>query len=586
MDPLPLRLKELDPNTFQQLCFHLMVEKYPSGDLRYVEGAAGDEGLDIFRGELSGRPTIWQCKSFHVTRIGDSQKNQIRQSLRDAVVNFSPRLWVLCLNLDLDSKAHRWLQKLQTSYSAKGVQVELVQGSDIVHELMFRHTLRGHYFPDALLLDEVRRLIPRSTVLNEQELEMNPGEDIEQYIERLRARDPRFIYEVTIGGDRGPSAFPPPAEPGLVAAITDGRKTIKAYARDGTALSLDPVGFSITLAKGGIDKMLTLIRKGQAQHFDPEEIRDFKATLPLLSGLGLVPGESGLSIDLAPTSEPVPVRVSFVGDNERVVYELLDIHVVRAGTEELEVSTMDEDLPFQMRFVFPTRITPAAKCGITIKKQFAGKDVIVARKAAGAFRLLGSGCDVEMYSLRHAKTLALLRMPPVKFDVPPEGISWIDKLGCISEKFGTSIRLPEPQSITQQDYEAVKMLYALATGGSLALDNVSMGLVKSAANSELMPNILRQPASLTIVHESASFKLLGTKIEVGRFAMRLEKAEFKDPDLILLDFQKAKIGEAVRLSIRPLEPAKVFLLADEGGLLSDTQCRQVGAAGEASQKKT
>ena len=48
------------------------------------------------------------------------------------------------------------------------------------------------------LLDEVRKLIGRSDKFTGNELEMIPGEDIEQYIERLRAKDPRFYYDVTI----------------------------------------------------------------------------------------------------------------------------------------------------------------------------------------------------------------------------------------------------------------------------------------------------------------------------------------------------------------------------------------------------
>jgi len=87
MDPLLRRLKELDQNTFQQLCFQLMAEKYPTANVRYVEGACGDEGLDVFCGDLTCGPTIWQCKSFQVTLIGDSQKEQVRHSLRDAVTS-------------------------------------------------------------------------------------------------------------------------------------------------------------------------------------------------------------------------------------------------------------------------------------------------------------------------------------------------------------------------------------------------------------------------------------------------------------------------------------------------------------------
>jgi len=61
MDPLVRRLREMQPNTFQQLCFQLMGEKYPNANIRYVEGIAGDEGLDLFCGDLSCGPAVWQC---------------------------------------------------------------------------------------------------------------------------------------------------------------------------------------------------------------------------------------------------------------------------------------------------------------------------------------------------------------------------------------------------------------------------------------------------------------------------------------------------------------------------------------------
>jgi len=108
MDSLVQRLKEMDQNAFERLCFHLMAEKYPSANVRHVEGVAGDQGLDLFCGDLECGPTVWQCKSFQVTLVGKSQKQQIRNSLRAAVKSSSPRRWTLCLNIDLDAKAHRW----------------------------------------------------------------------------------------------------------------------------------------------------------------------------------------------------------------------------------------------------------------------------------------------------------------------------------------------------------------------------------------------------------------------------------------------------------------------------------------------
>src|SRR5664279_503273 len=121
VDSLVRRIRDLDQIIFQQLCFHIMSERFPAAKVRYPEGVAGDEGVDLFQGDLTIRPTVWQCKAFQVNLIGDSQKAQIRDSLRDAVKNVAPKIWILCLNMNFDIKATRWFKRLQDSYRKRGV---------------------------------------------------------------------------------------------------------------------------------------------------------------------------------------------------------------------------------------------------------------------------------------------------------------------------------------------------------------------------------------------------------------------------------------------------------------------------------
>jgi len=170
MDSLYQRLKELDRDTFQKLCFQLLNDRHPGAGLHHVEGESGDEGLDIFAGELSDGPTIWQCKSFS-QGIRESQKHQIRDSLKRAVRTFSPRRWILCLSIDMDSKTHRWFQRVQASYRDT-VRIGLFDASRIVSELMHRRTLRNHFFPGAALDPvELKRLLTKSGELSTEELE-------------------------------------------------------------------------------------------------------------------------------------------------------------------------------------------------------------------------------------------------------------------------------------------------------------------------------------------------------------------------------------------------------------------------------
>lgn len=86
---LARHLKDLGPERFHQLCFHILKAKYPGADVKFVEGAGGDKGLDVFSGQLSDGPVIWQCKHF-AGGIHNAQKRQIKRSLETALKNFQP----------------------------------------------------------------------------------------------------------------------------------------------------------------------------------------------------------------------------------------------------------------------------------------------------------------------------------------------------------------------------------------------------------------------------------------------------------------------------------------------------------------
>ena len=88
MDPSIKDSKSWPRTSFRDFA-QLLKERHRQQDLRHVEGASGDEGLDVFGGELYGKPVIWQCKAFP-NGVGKSQKEQIRESLRTALTHFLP----------------------------------------------------------------------------------------------------------------------------------------------------------------------------------------------------------------------------------------------------------------------------------------------------------------------------------------------------------------------------------------------------------------------------------------------------------------------------------------------------------------
>jgi hypothetical protein len=132
VEPLYQRLKELDADTFQRLCFHVLHDRHPESKIHHVEGQSGDKGLDLFAGDLGGQPTIWQCKAFP-NGVGESQKSQIRESLKEVLKHFRPNRWVLCLSVDMNEKAASWFQKFQKS-KVQPVEIGLFSASNIVHD--------------------------------------------------------------------------------------------------------------------------------------------------------------------------------------------------------------------------------------------------------------------------------------------------------------------------------------------------------------------------------------------------------------------------------------------------------------------
>ncbi len=560
MDLLLQRIKNLDQITFQQLCFQLMSERYPSARIRYVEGAVGDEGLDLFTGDLSAGPTVWQCKAFQVVILGDSQKAQIRKSLKDAVKNVAPSVWILCLNMNLDTKAHRWFQRIQRTYAAHGLKIaDPIQGTDIARELMFRKTLRDHYFPEvALAVSEIRALLGGLDRLTESGLEKRATENVDQWLQRIREKDPRFSYEVTFGGERGPAIFPPMPEQGLVAAMTDGHKVIKAFARDLEALRLDPVGLEFHVSNGGARKFLDLLRTGREQHWAAQEIRGFKTTIPLLEGVNFECGSMTLMARSIPDRAVIPLRLRFKGSSGSVTFDYLPFKRMRAGTDEIEISTSKHDA-LRMSLVLPANAASGGKA--TIVKDFVGRRVAAVAQTCRALRLLQEGCEIEMFSLQLSSLLGTLQVEPMDLHLKPGFFSFIEDLAAISARFTADLRLPSLDAFSTEDEKAFHLLRAFVLNEPVPMKDLTMTLVKSQENAEALPKLLGTAGAFRMVHESATVWLFGRKLNIGKCAIQVDRAEVKNLRQAIDRFKRARIGEGIPFSLFPSTPVQLRLLS-------------------------
>ena len=557
MGSLLRAIKNLDDATFHQLCFHLLSEKYPEAGIRYVEGAAGDKGLDNFAGSLSQTPAVWQCKAFRVTLIRDPQKAQIRDSLRNAVRNFKPKIWILCLNMDMDTKAHRWFQRLQESYRKLGVLVaDPLQATDLEKELIFRRTLRNHYFPEiGLNVPELRALITGTDKLADSALEKLAAESVEQWLDRIRDKDPRFHYEVTFRGERGPEAFFAEDEEGVVASLSDGRKIVKAFVRDREALRLDPVSFQIQFAGTGIKKLEQLIKTGEEQSWQANEVVSLRTTMPLLADISFSSDSGLLIVRSQPDREPLPLRLTFVTPHESATLDYVEFKKTRQGAEEVQIETA-KDAPLFLRLVLPWRKSDSTTA--TVSRHFVGKSVRIVAPAVKALSLVQQGCQLQLFALKVNAKLGEFGVPPLDLGLTPGLCSFLDDLLQMSMRFRKDIIVPN--EFTEDDENSFRLLRGFLKNEPVTWNHVTIKVLKSSNNAETLPELLANKGSFRIEHSTATVTLFGSSINIGPCAFQIPDADVDNLEEIVSRFRRATIGEAVAIVLRPQAPVQCMLL--------------------------
>jgi len=546
MHSLYQRLKELDPDTFQRLCFHILKDRHPGLEVRHVEGASGDEGLDVFAGELSGKPAIWQCKSFR-DGVGKSQKTQIRKSLRTALKHFTPSRWILCLSVGMDAKAHRWFERLKKTYESQ-VKIELLPNEEIVHELMYRRTLRNQFFPGAVIdITELKRLISGTGKMTLEELEKATDNNLEDIIERLTERDPRFKYQIIFDGDLGPPKSQHPVPAGLLMTISSGTKKLNVFERDIAALRSNPPTFSIEFKSTGIEKIVSLLNTGVAQEFTPDELGAMSTDFAFLSSATDFSGDKRLIVGPSPalTSRKRPVSVMFQRNGQTVQYGLMELRPIRAGAREGEFSLSGKQVPFTISFV--STLPPQRDVQATIHYESAGWEVRAIKKSLDALNLLRPSGELHIIDLETEKMFLSMTT-----DLPGESAKQaglrrlVNELVEIADRFRVNLILPD--KLVRKDYETIAFLNRYIDGGTEEVKNVSVVLTKSEENKDSLPELFASGGGVfrfTHPRISPPPTLFGTLIDTGPVMEEVE-AEIKDISATLGSFREAAVGAGVK----------------------------------------
>jgi hypothetical protein len=544
-------LRSLSPSKFEHLCFRVLNAKYPYAGLKMVEGSGGDKGLDIFSGLLGGRPVIWQCKRFDYVR--QAQKKQIRKSLETALRHYQPLRWVLCTTVNLTAKNHEWFQSFQQEYSERTV-VELMQGSDIWIEVLRRPDILDDFFPN-LQIDpgRIKALLSKTADLSTPKLGQVAQEHVEQLKRRLENKDARFTFGVTFPPDGIGSAeemvqqlmrrVPPP---GIVMSASDGSKIIDFYARDLAGLSDDPPTVTIRMSGEVAGKLQQAIKLGARHELEPVDILQMPSVMAELFPSGLVEGCKVIVGPSRPTRRAA-LRVEFASSQTTIVYERIEFAVLRQGTEEIEIRSVQEDLPFELSAI--ENISGVGR--LALKQRLKGREIHAVRKWIEVLTMLLGGAELKVFGPARNAPLIRAVLTAKGLPIPAGGLETLDNLQEVSDRSGQPVHVSDKWSPT--DYRTLRFLLDAVRTGRARRDDVDSVTILLTRNPQLTPEGFPADCECPFSGqqpESATYQIGDDHISLGRHIIGCQRATLQDYSQTKEAFFAAKEGQPVSFSFK------------------------------------
>jgi hypothetical protein len=537
MDSLRQRLKELDRDKFEDLVFMLLKARHPDANIRKVEGAGGDQGIDTFMGDLTSGSTIWQAKSFP-NGVKKSQREQIKKSLRTAKEHHQPKRWILCVSTDMDIKAHEWFQTFAKGYTP-GLAIGLMTASDLISELTHRDTIRSHFFPElGLNIKELRALVTKTCECNDEELLNINTENARQYIDRLRQRDERFDYELVMTTDRPPSAGCNHA----VFSIDTGNAVINAYARDKEALREDPIRINVSFAGTGIAKIDEYIRTGRGTTLNTNEFTGLRTTLKFPE----LQNAETLSLGTRHGTKLIPTRLTIGNEQSNVVYEFINFGITSLGTEELTLTSTGKQ-PFTI-----TIIVRKQRGTFNIDECMEGAPIVSVQKYAEALNALKITGELRLYDLEDERELFHAKIDATQIPILDEGlVRLIKDATTVAKAYNADLRMPAV--ISEGDAETIAFLMNITKGTFTGINVITGSLVKDDRAQKWIDEVIKEnhTAGITLHHDGITREFGGSKINTGPFDLIIDAVRFADPAQVLAAYNAAPIGGIIEINCIP-----------------------------------
>jgi hypothetical protein len=557
----------MDKASFEDLCFQVLSARLSGKELKKVDGAGGDGGVDLFLGELSGRPEVWQIKHFP-NGIKRPQRRQVEKSLQRVLDKFNPRSWTLCVPVDLNVAAMNWFETLTKKHDVH-MRIGLMQGSDIFRDLVYRPRIVETFFPGATLQEEnIRALIAKEDGLTSDQLAARSHDVVSRWKQSIEEKDPRFTVRVTYPHE---TTFPDPRqvarelmrEEGLIASLVDDKKRLDVFVRDRAALLQSPLTGHFTLRGTATEKLENAFLTGEPTEFSSDEIVEFRSPLEHL-GLGDVHPD-WLVVYPRPNlvGKRIHLRMAFRIADEVSAFEHIEFDTIRVGSMEVEFATVSQCLAFKLSFV----IRPPDAGSFAFSLNWKGKDCRAVAKAYGLAVLLSRGCELEAFELDSGQRFFRTVISPVReIDLGRSAKfkDFFERIVCVSEAFGVQLPVEVP---TAEDLTNLDILYHLARYGKAdILCTEGTARFRLEKDGELAKNIqglpdIQVPLNFLLVcpGTAVTLPLFGQQISSGPGSVFCRKAIISDLKEFKQSHTSAGQGQSVDFEARIPDGIEVHL---------------------------
>jgi hypothetical protein len=555
---LELQLRELSKEQFESLIHQFLMAKYPTADIKRVDGTGGDEGIDSFSGILNSGPAIWQSKHFS-NRLGGSQKRQVLKSIKAAFKARTPVLWTLCVPINFRTIEHAWFQSNVITPYGGPERIKLVTAAEIIQELIQNRKLRDAFFPDNSMSSIVKiREIAMGTegITSEQRGELTV-EYANQYLESKMGLDPRLDPIVSIGGNT--QLRQSVSLPGLVMSVHQGERTTHYVARDIQAFNLNPDRFTISVGDEFRKSLESAMDLGLPFKAPAGGLLKLSCSSPLIQSLFEDKDPTLFSVEVNPllpkeiTTKIIPMRiVAGIGvDAKEIPY--LPFRIARRG--RLEVTLLSNDrLPLEI--TLKLRLMEQEGAHISFSPKVKGADAKELNEVLQFLDELERSQQVEVFSL-DPPALLLRAMSDFKngINLSIEFKQLISDASKVAQFFSQKLYIPE--KIYKKDEDTLLMLKRIASGDQFFDANVNSALKKDLRHKDRVLEFINGGApSIRFDNRGTQVSLFGQQIEIGPVTFEGVNVQVVSPEKTLEAYLAAPEGADVPWEINCQGPCR------------------------------